>query len=306
MNALRSIANKVTNLVSQQPRRRRNGLNSQPTEALEDRVLLSNVTVELQNGDLIIVGDEGNNEVTVSQRGFGFILVQGHNGTTINGSATPQHLSTGVVQDDVRVDFTAGGRNKLKIDGLRIGADVVYRGGDDRDVVGIFDGSVGGDINIRTEDGYDVVAAYRVAMDGKFTVNTGRHPDAVGIGGQEMRVNANVNTGSGKDDFVASFLGDGSRLKLRTGSANDEVFIFNTELDTLDANTGKGNDDLWMRDVTVDGRGKVKGGHGTDNFQAINSTAMSIESSFEGSTVTGGALQAVTLASQINDLFANL
>ena len=129
MNPLNSLTTKVANLVAQ-PRRRRSAISSQPSEALEDRVLLSNVTVELRSGDLVIEGDEGDNAVTVSQQGLGFIRVQGHNGTTINGSSFTQYLNAGVVQDDIRADFTAGGNNTLKIDGLRIGDDVVYRGGD--------------------------------------------------------------------------------------------------------------------------------------------------------------------------------
>ena len=262
--------------------------------------------MELRSGDLVIEGDEGDNAVTVSQQGLGFIRVQGHNGTTVNGSSFTQYLNAGVVQDDIRADFTAGGNNTLKIDGLRIGDDVVYRGGDGQDQVGVSQGLIDGDVNIRTEGGHDVVMMDRVEMDGKLTVNTGGGSDRVGFGGEGMTVQANIVTGSGRDSVVAGFVEEDSRLKIRTGHADDDVFIYLAQLETLDINTGKGNDEVWMRDVTVDGRAKAKGGAGTDNFEQVNVNANMSPGSFEGTNVQGGAVRALELASDINDLFANL
>jgi hypothetical protein len=302
MNRLRTLASK---LVAKQPKRRSAVRDSAPTEALEDRVLLSNVTVELRNGDLVIEGDGNNNTVSIRQ-GFNVMVVEGHDGTTINGFNLPQGIIGSSVADDVRMNFSAGGNNKVLVRGLTIGDDVQYRGGSGQDQVAVTDGSIGGDVNMKTGDGADVAVVAGLEMDGKVTVNTGGGSDRVVVGGDLMRVQANVKTGGGRDQVVLGGFEGGAEATVKTGKSNDAVFIFDADLDRLNVNMGSGRDDVWMTNVNTAQQSKFKGGSDVDQIEFDNSNVPGSVSAFEGDVVLNGQTRAFTVMTAVSELFENL
>ena len=111
------------------PKRRRRSL-AQP-EGLEQRALLSNVTVTFKGGNLTIKGDSGDNQIVIRDseaRGVsGGITIEGAGGTTVEGVNT-YHLGVDAIPNDVKLIFSKGGTNGVFLQ-ADVGDDVFFKGG---------------------------------------------------------------------------------------------------------------------------------------------------------------------------------
>ena len=154
MKKLLSIAKSAFGNPAQ--RRQRRAAGNMPTEALEDRMLLSNVTVSMSGGDLRIEGDSGDNVVHVRQLA-GALVVEGLQGTTINGQNNLVFQANGVA-DDVIVDFRDDGNNAIVFENMNIGDDMQVKSGNGTDQVAIVETTIGDDLTIQTGDGKDTIA----------------------------------------------------------------------------------------------------------------------------------------------------
>ncbi len=146
-----------------------------------------NVHLKLENGDLIITGDNQDNNIIVIQECCQIVVVNGCADTTVNGSAGRVDvegvtrdiiISTNEGKDSVRVEITPGVAviaHNLKIN----------TGGAD-DTVELFGVTVRGNTQIQTDDGDDVIL-----IDGVQTPNGYKRPDFKG--------SFSVTAGSGDD-----------------------------------------------------------------------------------------------------------
>ena len=111
------------------PKRRRRFL-AQP-EVLEQRALLSNVTVTFKSGNLTIKGDSGDNQIVIrdseAHGGSGGIRIDGAEGTTVNGASSFQ-LPVDTISNDVKLIFSRGGNNAVFMQ-ADVGDDVFFKGG---------------------------------------------------------------------------------------------------------------------------------------------------------------------------------
>ncbi|MFK7820987.1 MAG: hypothetical protein AB8G99_19890 [Planctomycetaceae bacterium] len=253
-------------------RRRRN--TSQPaTEALEDRVLLSNVTVSFENGDLRLQGDSGDNVVTVEQHGDR-IIVQGFNGTELNGRSQSLLFATNGVRDDVIMNFQAGGDNLVGLKDIEVGDDVQFRGGRGADRFGFLSGSVGDDMRVRTGNGHDSVFIESSPVGDLLDINTGSGHDKVGLGGDDVQYkDVTVKTGKGRDGILFGGMRVRDDLNVNMGSGSDVVFAGELQVDesgSFRLNLSGGNDDAYLFDSTIDSSVSVNGGSGFDGFETRN------------------------------------
>lgn len=197
-------------------RRRRS--NPQP-EVLEQRALLSNVTVSFKNGDVLVKGDSGDNTIEVTQED-GTLWVRGSNGTTVNGYAASGYGNANFpfVPDDVKLIFSKGGKNEVHVD-VDVGDDVLFKGGRDADLFS-YTGVIGDDLKVVTSNGDDLVSLR--GNIGNTRVATGGGDDLVGVEDSVFRENLNVKTGSGDDLVEVEDPGVQGVFNINFGSGNDD------------------------------------------------------------------------------------
>ncbi len=195
-------------------------------EKLEDRRMKAgNVTVEVDDGDLEIRG-ENNTEQGIAIEATnvaGQFRVIGLD-TTVNGA--DEILVTGVT-NDVDIDMRSGGKLVILTEG---------------DQAALF---INGDLEIDTRgNSADVIILDTVNVEGRTTVRTRGGDDALIDTGSTHQERTLFNLGGGNDGVLtnldASFEED---LDIRTGGGEDYVMVAATEvMDELDIRTGGGQD----------------------------------------------------------------
>lgn len=289
-------------------RRRQRSIAALPAEALEDRVLLSNVSVSLRNGDLRITGDDNDNEVKVTQN-TNAIVVEGLSGTTINGSNL-LIIATSEVPDDVRVSFAAGGENMLILNQMIVGDDVNIKGGREADTIYFGRGTVADDINIRTGNGPDNIYVTAMDVEDLLSINTGSGRDKIVVGGTAAAAGAlKVNAGQGSDEIFLTKLNVQGDTNLIAGAGNDDVFSSSFQTgDDLRASLGNGNDEFFAHTTLIADDARLQGGGGTDAVQPDNTIVEGTvtTSSIEQTTVLDGLSRASDLLARVMGLFPPL
>lgn len=251
------------------PKSRRRPAQSQP-ETLETRTLLSNVSVSIKKGDLIVQGDNANNRVRLVGNGNGTVIVSGLSGTTVNGSMYSQSFR---VRDDVRLAFNKGGNNKVLLD--RVDADdLSYKGGHGRDELGVRYGSLN-DVSVKTAGGNDKVLFQFVDGIDSMNINTGHGRDDIGIASAGRSLN--INSGHGHDSVLVVSPQDNATIK--TSGGNDYVALYNTRFSgNVKVQTGHGADELWVVGTTIGGTLNAHGGGDSDaemiEVSSIGSTSL--------------------------------
>ena len=247
--------------------RSRQSQHSQP-EALECRTLLSNVTVSIKKGDLIVQGDSGNNQIRIAGSGTGTVTVSGLNGTTINGSMYTRFYR---VRDDVRLAFNRGGNNKVLLDGVTAD-DLSYKGGHGRDELGVRSGSLD-DVSVKTAGGNDRVLFQSVDGVDSMNINTGHGRDDIGVAHSTR--NLTINSGHGHDGVVVA--GSQHRqVSIKTGGGNDYATLYSARVTgDVKVQTGHGSDEFWVYNSDISGALNVHGGGDSDAVMRESSSASS-------------------------------
>jgi hypothetical protein len=160
-----------------------------------------NVQASLQNGNLLIIGDENDNNIMIIRECCQTIAITGRAQTTINGRT-----------------------GRFDVEGVTQGIDIRMKGGRDFvrfELVPGF-GGLPQDLNIDTGDGDDMVELIGLRVKGDTRIDTGDGDDIIFIDGV---LNPN---GFSKSDFVG-------RFALLAGSGNDLLefhhAIFRGEVD---------------------------------------------------------------------------
>lgn len=300
MNKLLTLTNSLSGRNHSQ-RRRKTVAKSQP-EALEQRTMLSNVTVSFQGGDLRITGDADDNVVEVTQTP-NTLIIEGHNGTMLNGRLQSLIFGTSRVNDDLIVNLQ-GGDNGLLLNNMEVGDDVNIKTGSGDDTV-ITDGTrIGDDMKIRSGSGNDVVFSVSDRVQDRIDINSGSGNDKVGVGGEFGTARSvKVNTSQGRD---ALFMGE-NRVRgltdIKTGNGRDFIAFGESRFRDLKVNMGRGNDDMYVDDLTVDNSTNISGSGGTDSLEVAHANFgnQPSVSSVERGTVLGLQEQTLELFACIID-----
>lgn len=282
-----------------------------PTEALEDRMLLSNVTVSLSGGDLKIEGDSGDNVVHVRQNA-GTLVVEGLQGTTINGNANSNVVFfTNGIADDVIVDFSDDGDNAIVLENLNVGDDMQIKGGDGKDLVAVVDTTVGDDLTIQTGKAKDTVVLAQFNVEDTINIDSGNGSDKVIIVSGDAD-DLKIKTKKGQDAVLVALTDIRNTTDIKTANGSDFVFLEQVQTEDLKVNLGQNNDDFYMKDVEVGDDFNLNGASGNDNAEIVNETIGDRDSrkSIEGNTVANAdqtALDTLFCAnSDFDNLFPNL
>jgi hypothetical protein len=173
-----------------------------------------NVHLEVQNGDLIIRGDNQDNDIIVIQECCQTVVVNGRADTTVNGSAGRVDaegvtgdiiIATNEGKDFVRVEITPG--VAVIAHNLKINA-----GGAD-DTVELFGVTVRANTQIQTDDGDDVILIdgvqtpngyKRPEFKGSFSVTAGSGDDLLEFHNAIFRGAVDVKMGSGIDGVCST------------------------------------------------------------------------------------------------------
>ncbi len=223
-------------------------------ERLEFRAMLAgNVTVNLSGNNLVIRGDNADNQIAIVQLGAGQYAVLGLNDTEVNGDTDPV--------------FRSGITGNIDVD-LKRGNNVLGVGNDVEGLVGIAQ-----DLGVEVDES-DVLLALELLDEANapedfsapkhLNVRTGDGHDAVGIiGNIGLRINADLGGGDNALAIRTSNVGDD--IIVRSGSGDDVVEVAETDIDQmLDVNLGNGNNRLLVFGTEAGESAIVHTGSGRD------------------------------------------
>jgi hypothetical protein len=279
-------------------------------QALEPRAMMAgDVTVNVVNGDLVVTGDSGANEVAIFQTITdgqlipGSFFVNGVNGTTINGGAGAtfagatrdfkidlaggsdrltlgqgNHFSTFRVLGDLDIKM-GNGANRVNLQGITVHDDASITtgtGGDNIQVRAIIgDPDVDGghnDLTIKTGNGIDSAQVRHSVVRGDVLIDTGTgiEHDFVDLFQCSLNGNGTIKTGAGEDDVYVRQASFAKVLTIDTGANRDFVEINASDADSFFISLGSGNDQLRLRDAS--GRNVyLNGNGGTNSLSEFNS-----------------------------------
>ena len=236
---------------------------------METRNLLAgNVQVEKAGHDLLVRGDNRDNQVVIVELAAQRFAVVGIGGTTVSGG-------TNVNGHSVRT--VSGISGNIDVD-LRRGDDILGIGNDSQSLVALAEyfgyDSLLGDTDQLQDDLDDLLGgAVGATLDAKnLIIRMGDGDDGVGIVDARIRQRIEADLGSGNNAFGIdpSFIGDD--LLLRGGNGIDDVLVFAAEIDQmLDVNLGGGNNFLAVEDSSIGESAVLHTGNGSD-FVGLTNT----------------------------------
>jgi hypothetical protein len=237
-------------------------------ESLENRELMAgNVTVKVPSGNFLLTGDAAANSVTVTQPQPGHLLVQGTNGTTVNGKASVDVAFNG----DATFNL-AGGADRLTIGNAE--ADVNFHD----------------NLTINGGAGIDKVAMQRV-LGLSLTANLGAAKDVAAdsllMRQCNLNLNATITTGGGTDRVTLLNSQIFGTTVIDTGAGTDAVSLSNSEFTTDFLLYLRAGDDhlLLGGKLNFPGNAQLHGGPGThDAIEYAEGVNISVT---EGFTVDG-------------------
>lgn len=164
---------------------------------------VGNVLVNVQNGNLVIQGDAGDNNIAVVESG-----VVGRAGTTVNGERGLFFIDG--VTNDVRIDMK-GGNDFLRVElpGTNsVSNNLVIRMGEGDDNIELLQTRAPNETRIHTEEGNDIVFIdgvtrfsqfFRSDFFGKFVLRTGIGNDLFEFHNTTFHGEVDVILGAGND-----------------------------------------------------------------------------------------------------------
>ncbi len=272
-------------------------------------MLAGNVAAVVDGADLTLTGDEADNSVEVTLAG-GDVVVQGLDGTTVNGSSDPFVAFAGTTT--IGGDFESslgGGADTLRLTGpLTVTGRTRVTDNSGATQVGITDATVDGAVHIRTGQDDDNVSITGSTLGSSLTITVGGGENLVSV--FDTTVTGNVAVTAAGFSHRRHRLGE--RILKRLERLDDRLssqhggrfghFITHLEeqIGRLDGRLGIGRQDgpneIVIEDSTT-GSVRFSTGRGADNVVVQNSTANgNVRGNtgsgddfvmFDGATVTG-------------------
>jgi hypothetical protein len=205
-------------------------------ESLEDRRLLAgNVTVEVDDGDLEVRGENNTAHVIGIEATDveGQFTITGID-TDINGSASP--LVVNGVTGDFDIDMRSGGSlvilSESGEDELLIRGDLeIETRGNDADIILLDTVHVRGETKIETRGGDDSVNLLGGQYEDDFDLNTGGGNDVVSsVNSISLRAEVDIRMGGGNDyAMLATMTANNDTTDIRLGGGEDTIGIYDSE-----------------------------------------------------------------------------
>ena len=246
------------------------------TSAMESRTLLAgNVTAALVGSDLQLNGDSAANDIRISRTTAG-IIVQGLNGTTINGAATDfvaypiAATSNGSIQANL-----GAGSDKLQLDGIDLDDALTVDGGAGDDSLGLTSSAIHGRVLFTGGAGNDTFFGETSTIDGNVSANMGAGNDLFTLRTSEVKGDLTLDGGAGADRLAFDAVTVGGTLRAGMGEGNDDIRIANgSQLQKVFVTGGRGADLVQINDSTISQSLKAKLGRGNDSVTLGGTTAI--------------------------------
>jgi hypothetical protein len=268
---------------------------SMGTEGLEDRVALAgDVSAALEGSLLVVRGDDQANELAVTQNSAGDVIVQGLNGTTVNGLASLTLPNPQLNSADVRME---GGDDQLTVTELGTTTDLnidLGTGDDSASVVA----NVGGNLTIKGEAGNDSVLVRETAVGLDLNVEMGTGTASVDVQNSTVAENTTLITDVLNDTVVADNLQMGGDLNVETKEGSDDVQVSRITAKSFTSVTDEGTDIVAAIDVTVSQDVNVETGTNDDR---VTLTHVAAGNSVKVNTDTGDDYVVATVVSAAVD-----
>lgn len=195
-------------------------------EKLEYRTMLSgNVLVQLNRGNLRIIGDRADNNVLIIAEN-GNIIARGIDGTTINGTQGDVLLQTGSTTIGRNLFATMrGGNDTLTFSGITIGRNAFIAGGTGNDSIGLNDVTVGRYLSVYGYSGDDGIWLNDVTVGKSSWINSGFGNDTIFVDGVQAGKSMNVIARRGNNNVRVVGTNTGDDLRIYAGNRNDNIDV---------------------------------------------------------------------------------
>ncbi len=212
--------------------------------------------------DRLIVSDAGDRDANAFRIGNSRIIGGGMTRTA--GATNPDQVLDDQAGIDYRhfdrIDFTAGsGDDLITVSGADTLMQVSAGAGNDTFRLGPLVGEIANDLNLFGDVGTDTVEVF----GGDLTGNR------IALGRDTAGRTTIVTSNFGAVDPNLTTLNQMERVKVAMGNAGDLVEIDDVALPT-DINTGGGEDEIVIRNLTATGLATIRGGAGRDTITIIN------------------------------------
>jgi cyclophilin family peptidyl-prolyl cis-trans isomerase len=257
-------------------------------EKLETRQLLTgNVSVSIQNDNLVIDGDADANEFELTFFD-GDVAVRPFGETTINGShdnfiAFPD---TNVIPRNVQIRLAGGDDSVVVSRDLIVTKQIRVQGGAGNDTFGVFGATINGNLRVILGSGTDGISVRNVEVGGDLVLQGNNGRDAVGVYNVNVADEALLRTHGGDDHVVVESLNTGG-LTIDSGDGNDGVAVAAANVSAaFSLVTDMGNDVVQLIDSRVQLDTFIGVGADTDGLALGQSGARNV---FVGDFETNGS-----------------
>ena len=220
--------------------------------------IAGNVTAAVVNHGLTLTGDNGSNQIEITQVGANQFEVIGENGTTVNGKANQTFSITGNIianfksgDDGLGLDGTdssggymtlpgslnvvlGDGKNFFGVDNTTVSGNLSVSGGSGADELNLFYSGVGlGNVNGGSNDcsinlgaGANTITTDYLRVQRDLLINDiSSSGDLMLLQGVSAGRNVNIQTGNGSDDITIDNFFAKNDLNISTGGGNDYVVL---------------------------------------------------------------------------------
>jgi len=241
-------------------------------DSLEPRLLLAgDVTVAVDDGDLLITGDVAANAVLVrgTETPGQYVVSRADRSTTINGGTAP--FTSADVTNFV-IDMGAG-NDRLNLANVKVSGSVSIDTGTNggKDLVNVAYARIGGEFEANTGGGNDRVTLSALTVSGAAMIDAGAGNDRLYVSACKFDDTFDAHTGDGKDVVTVSAVQIVGASMIDTGdgadSGKDRVVISASRFEgSASVDLGDGNDRLIVTFSRFDSTFSADGGDGTDSL----------------------------------------
>jgi len=194
-------------------------------ESLENRITMAgDVAASLSGETLSLRGDEAANSVRIIQEMGNSILIEGLDGTRINGASQVRYNGAGLEKTDLRL---FGGNDRLEIRALRASVDHNLELGAGDDTVILQDAVAGVKLTVKTDDGFDRVTATGVRTGEDFSIETEQGMASVAVNASSVGGSLTILAKDSADSIQVTSTTVGKDLKIDSGKGDDTVALQN-------------------------------------------------------------------------------
>ncbi len=233
-------------------------------DGLELRLAMAG-NVQASFGEVLSLrGDAAGNSVRITQNSQGTVVIQGLDGTTINGRSSVSFNGSGLEKTDLRL---FGGADRLEIIGLRVSVDHNIEMGQGNDTVILNGVSSGVNTSVKTDDGADRVTATGVRTGSDFYIETGQGSSNIAVSSTTVGKTLTIIGGDSVDVVAVSGTTTREDLNVEAKKGDDRVTLTSVRsYKNIKVIADVGNDHVATTDVRADHDAVFDGGDGFDTL----------------------------------------